>query len=209
MDELQHNIDSSYNGNEKLAGDSLATLRLIARCRAIVDAARDHDSGVVLVAAGGMEDVQVSIRNCSELEQILTASAGSLIYAEPDVSKAVYKAGAYLDRMLTKNGLEPECFMQPDSELPVVVSHMIRFLQAQAGSISRSVPFIEGVRKLEELGIGAETAQEMLQLASAGILLRVAGIDSEGPRLVRDNGYAKKLPVKLFEDISSRSAHVE
>ncbi len=209
LDELQHNIDSSYNGNEKLAGDSLATLRLIARCRAIVDAARDHDSGVVLVAAGGMEDVQVSIRNCSELEQILTASAGSLIYAEPDVSKAVYKAGAYLDRMLTKNGLEPECFMQPDSELPVVVSHMIRFLQAQAGSISRSVPFIEGVRKLEELGIGAETAQEMLQLASAGILLRVAGIDSEGPRLVRDNGYAKKLPVKLFEDISSRSAHVE
>lgn len=202
MDELQHILDAAYNGNEKLAEDSLSTLRLIARCKKIVDDAKNHDSEVVLVAVGGMEDVQINIRECNELEQILTASAGALIYADPDVSKAVIKAGAAFDRMFDMNGKEPVFFKLDDRELPVMVSHMIALLQAQAGSISRAVPYIEGVGRLADIGLGGETTQEILQLASAGIQLRVAGTDSKGPLLIDTSDSHKNIPLNLVKDVT-------
>ncbi|MGZ6250066.1 MAG: hypothetical protein ACXWMC_10670, partial [Syntrophales bacterium] len=91
-------------------------------------------------------------------------------------------------------------FKLDDRELPVMVSHMIALLQAQAGSISRAVPYIEGVGRLADIGLGGETTQEILQIASAGIELRVAAIDSKGPLLIDTSDSPKNIPLKLVKD---------
>lgn len=185
LEELRHVHAATYDGNEKLAADSIATMKLIVRCKKIVDAAKDHESGIHLVAVGGMEEVEVNIRECSELEQVLHASAGATIYAQPDVSKAVGKAGNAFDRMLVMNGKDPVFFKLSEKELPVVVSHAIRLMQAHTGSIGRAVPFIEGTAKLSQLGLFGDT-DELLNLASAGIPLRLTSRDERGPMLAGD-----------------------
>jgi hypothetical protein len=180
---LRHELNVIYDGNEKLASDSLATMKLIVRCRHIVDASKKHDSGVVLLAVGGMEDVTITVRECCELEQVLTAAVGAMIYVDEDVHSAALKAGNAYDRMLAMNGKEPVFFRLSELELPIVVSHMTRLLQAYAGSISRAVPFVEGTQRLSALGLFGDTA-EILRWASAGTPLSLIATDENGPILI-------------------------
>lgn len=196
LEELRHAHAATYDGNERLAADSLSTMKLIVRCKRIVDISNDHESGVHLVAVGGIEEVGINVRECNELEQVLTTGLGATIYAQPDVSKAVTKAGNAFDRMLAMNGKDPIFFKLSDKELPIVVAHLTRLLQAYAGSIGRAVPFIEGAVKLSQLGLFGET-DEILNLASAGTPLRLISKDEQGPLLSADG--IKLIPLKFIE----------
>lgn len=162
--------------NNKHAEDSSATYRLIARCTILAKGSQLSD-GIQLVAVGALHDVRIAIDECSKLQQVLNAVAGSTVYPEHDVSKAVLQAGKALDMMLARNGKEPVCFQLSDDELPSVVAHMTRLLATEAGSIKDAMPFVEGARRLAELGLDMDldlealardmAAGEVVQLGSA------------------------------------------
>ena len=167
LEQLRHSLSAIYDGNEKIAEDSLATMKLIVRCKHIIDAAADPDSDVVLLAVGGMDEVKINVSECSELEQILTVAVGSTIYVDEEAQKAVLKAGNAFDRMLMMNGKEPVFFKLSEKELPSVVLHMTSLLQAYTGSTGEAVPFIEGIERLSALGLNGES-NEIVKLAAAG-----------------------------------------
>jgi hypothetical protein len=183
LDRLRHEMAAVYDGNEKLASDSLATMKLIVRCKHIVDEGRKADTGVVLVAVGCMDEVTINLGECTELEQILTVALGSTVYVDEDAKKAVLRAGNAFDRMLALNGKDPIFFRLSEEELPAIVGHMTNLLQAYAGSIGRAVPFVEGAERLSELGILGDS-MEILKLASAGTPVQLGGRDQSGPILI-------------------------
>lgn len=160
--------------NHKLAEDSSATYRLIARCAILAKGSRESN-GIQLVAVGALQDVHIAIDECSKLQQVLNAVAGSAVYPEHDVSKAVLQAGKAFDMMLARNGKEPVLFQLSDEELPAVVAHMTRLLATEAGSIKDALPFVEGARRLAELGLDVDlealargmAAGEVVQLGPA------------------------------------------
>jgi Putative phage integrase len=158
-----------YEKNNKYAEDSSATFRLIARCATLTKMESKND-GVQLVAVGGLHDVNIAIEECDKLHQVLTAVAGSAVYAEHDVSKAVLQAGKAFDMMLARNGKEPILFRLSEDELPSVVQHITRLLAAEAGGIKDALPFIEGTRRLEELGLDLNMEQLALDMASSQII---------------------------------------
>lgn len=149
---------AEYEKNNKLAEDSNATFRLITRCILLIRGESQND-GVQLVAVGGSRDVHLAIDECDKLRQVLTAIAGSTVYPEHDVSKAVLQAGKAFDMMLARNGKEPVLFRLPDGELTSVVQHITRLLAAEAGSIKNALPYVDGVRKLSELGLELDMEQ--------------------------------------------------
>lgn len=152
LDTLRKTWQAEMEKNNKLAHDLNATLRLIARCRAIANAPLSGD-GVQLVAAGGVSEVRIAIQECGPLQQVLTAVAGATVFPEHDVSKAILQAGRAYDLMLAMNGKVPLCFRLTEDELLPVVQHMTRLLQAEAGSIQAALPFVDGTRRLAELGL--------------------------------------------------------
>lgn len=160
--------------NNLHAEDSSATYRLIARCTTLAKGSLESD-GIQLVAVGAMQDVHIAIDECTKLQQVLNAVAGSTVYPEHDVSKAVLQAGKAYDMMLARNGKQPVFFQLSDEELPAVVAHMTRLIATEAGSIKDALPFVEGARRLAELGLNLDmealaremAAGEVLQLGSA------------------------------------------
>jgi hypothetical protein len=160
---------SEYEKNNKYAEDSSATFRLIARCTALAMSA-PQDDGVQLVAVGGLQDVRVAIDDCGKLRQVLTAIAGSTVYPEHDVSKAVLQAGKAFDMMLARNGKQPVLFRLPDDELASVVQHITRLLAAETGSIKDALPFIEGARQLADLGLDLNIEQLAREMASSQVI---------------------------------------
>ena len=193
LEQLRHSLSVIYDGNEKIAEDSLATMKLIVRCKQIIDSAADPNSDVVLLAVGGMDEVKINVSECSELEQILTTAVGSTIYVDEDTQKAALKAGNAFDRMLIMNDKEPVFFRLSEKELPSVVLHMTSLLQAYAGSIGNAVPFIEGAQRLSALGLFGES-HEIINLASAGNRLNLATIKTSSTKSIRIKKSSVPLP---------------
>lgn len=197
LENLRHQLAVIYDGNEKLAADSLSTMKLIIRCKGIIDLASTSDDEVVLLSVGGMDEVTINVRECSELEQVLTVAVGSTIYVDEEANRAMLKAGNAFDRMLAMNGKEPVFFKLDDRELPLVVSHMTRLLRAYTGSIRDAVPFIEGVEQLSKLGLIGDT-EEILSLASAGTPVQLSGRNQERPIIFQRREHAR-LPTPPHE----------
>ena len=158
LDALRKYYQAEIEANNKLANDMNGTLRLITRCRNLL-AQSDTGEGIRLVAAGSKSDALVSIQECTRMHQILNTVAGSVVFAENDASKAVLQAGKAYDLMAAANGKQPVLFALDDKELKQAVQEVTRFLQAQVGSIRDAVPFVEGTRSLEELGIDLDLAE--------------------------------------------------
>jgi len=142
-----------------------------------------------------MDEVTINVRECSELEQVLTVAVGSTIYVDEEANRAMLKAGNAFDRMLSMNGKEPVFFKLDDRELPLVVSHMTRLLRAYTGSIGNAIPFIEGIEQLSELGLIGDT-EEILSLASAGTPIQLLGRKQERPIVFqrKENARLSTLP---------------
>jgi len=165
LNKLRNNYQVEIQKNDKLATDSTATLRLIARCEALVKKTQAND-GMQLVAAGGLSDVRIAITECDKLQQILTAVAGSTIFPEHDTSKATLQAGRAYDMMLAINGKTPVLFGLTEDEQLLVVQHITKLLQAEVGSIKDALPFVDGVRKLAELGLDQDIERIVLEVTN-------------------------------------------
>jgi hypothetical protein len=154
LDSLQKSYQSAIELNDKLGNDSTATLRLIVRTKQVIDS-RATECGVSLVAAGQISDVKISISECSKLESMLKVSNSGFVSIENDISKTLLETGQAYDLMLSMNDASPMFFKLEGDELESAIHHMSNLLRAEAGGISNAIPFIEGVRKLSELGINA------------------------------------------------------
>ena len=155
--------------NNKLAEDSSATYRLIARCAILAKGSLESD-GIQLVAAGALQDVNIAIDECSKLQQVLNAVAGSTVYPEHDVSKAVLQAGNAYDMMLENNGKKPIFFRLSDEDKHSVAAHMTRLIATEAGSIKDALPFVEGARRLAELGLDMNLAALAREMAAGKVV---------------------------------------
>lgn len=174
LNTLRKIYQAEVEKNNRHAEDLSATYRLIARCTTLVKRNQESD-GIQLVAVGALQDVHIAIDECSKLQQVLNAVAVSTVYPEHDVSKAVLQAGKAYDMMLARNGREPVFFRISDEELPTVIAHITRLIATEAGSIKGALPFIEGTRRLAELGLNLDlealaremAAGEVVQLGSS------------------------------------------
>lgn len=174
LNTLRKIYQAEVEKNNRHAEDSSATYRLIARCATLAKGSQESD-GIQLIAVGALQDVHVAIDECSKLQQVLNAVAGSTVYPEHDVSKAVLQAGNAYDMMLENNGKKPVFFRLSDEDKLSVVAHMTRLLATEAGSIKDALPFVEGARRLAELGLDLDlealaremAAGEVVQLGSA------------------------------------------
>lgn len=174
LNTLRKIYQTEVEKNNRHAEDSSATYRLIARCTTLTKGSQESN-GIQLVAVGALQDVHVAIDECSKLQQVLNAVAGSTVYPEHDVSKAVLQAGNAYDMMLENNGEKPVFFRLSDEDKLSVVAHMTRLLATEAGSIKDALPFVEGARRLAELGLDLDlealaremAAGEVVQLGSA------------------------------------------
>lgn len=173
--------------NNKLAEDSSATYRLIARCAILAKGSQESD-GIQLVAVGALQDVHIAIDECTKLQQVLNAVAGSTVYPEHDVSKAMLQAGKAYDMMLARNGKEPVFFQLSDEELPSVVAHTTRLLATEAGSIKDALPFVEGARRLAELGLDLDLEALAREMA-AGEVVQLGSV----PRQVKSVSGQRRL----------------
>jgi hypothetical protein len=141
----------------------------------ILAKASGESDGIQLVAVGALQDVHIAIDECTKLQQVLNAVAGSTVYPEHDVSKAVLQAGNAYDMMLENNGKRPIFFRLNDEDKLSVAVHMTRLIATEAGSIKDALPFVEGARRLAELGLNLDMEAltheifggEVVQLGSA------------------------------------------
>lgn len=180
---LQKALQAAIEQNDKLANDSTATLRLVARCRSIIDSSKSAD-GIQLVAVGKISDVQIAIDECDKLQQVLTVLSGSSVFPETDLSKIALKAGKSFDMMLAMNKKSPVFFRLEEEELLVAVQHMTELLRAETGSIASAVPFVEGSKQLIELGISSNVEQLVDALAATNnTALRIGKASTLLPQL--------------------------
>jgi hypothetical protein len=185
--------------NNRHAEDFSATYRLIARCTTLAKGSQEGN-GIQLVAVGALQDVHVAIDECTKLQQVLNPVAGSTVYPEHDVSKAVLQAGKAYDMMLARNGKEPVFFQLSEEELPAVVAHMTRLIATEAGSIKDALSFVEGARRLAELGLDLDLEALTREMA-IGEVIQVGS----APRQVKSvNGRLRlSSPAKvLIQEIS-------
>lgn len=169
LNTLRKIYQAEVEKNNKHAEDSSATYRLIARCTTLAKGSQESD-GIQLVAVGALQDVHIAIDECTKLQQVLNAVAGSTVYPEHDVSKAVLQAGNAYDMMLENNGKKPVFFRLSDEDKLSVVAHMTRLLATEAGSIKDALPFVEGARRLGELGLDLDMEQLAREMASGEVV---------------------------------------
>ena len=143
--------------NDKLANDYNATLRLIDRCVAIIKEPED-DGQTQFVAVGTMGDVQIALEDVPDkLSQIQTVCNGAAIFPETDASKAVLQRSQILDLTFSMNGKRPIFFtLTPEQQL-IAGNAWMQLLMSRAGILKDVVPYIEGRKKLSEIGLEIET----------------------------------------------------
>jgi hypothetical protein len=179
---LQKSLQAAIEHNDKLANDSTATLRLIARCRSIVDSSKSAE-GVQLVAVGNISDVGIAINECGKLQQVLAVLSGSSVFPENDLAPIALKAGKSFDMMLALNKKTPVFFCLEDDELLAAVQHMTELLRAETGSIENAVPYVEGSKRLKELGVASDVDQLINALAATNTAaIRFSNITKRLPR---------------------------
>jgi hypothetical protein len=147
--------------NDKLANDYNATLRLIDKCIALTKNSTSQES-VQLVPVGSIDDIDLTINSAEhELEQLQIICNGAEISPETDASKAVLQRSQIIDLTLAENGKKPVMFSLTDEEQLIAGNQFMRLLMQRAGSLKNAVPYATGRKKLEEIGLINEFAEEI------------------------------------------------
>lgn len=138
---------------DKIANDIHATLRLITKCKALIDEAQKNNE-IQLVTVGTTEDLKLQLEDVqSKLYQIQTVCNGATIFPETDVSKAVLQRSQALDLAFAMNGQKPIFFTLSPEEQLVAGNAWMQLLMARTNSLKDAIPYVEGVKKLAEIGL--------------------------------------------------------
>jgi hypothetical protein len=157
--------------NDKLANDYNATLRLIDRCIAIIKQPNVHGQNQ-FVAVGTMEDVHWAFEDVPDkLSQIQTVCNGAAIFPETDASKAVLQRSQIFDLTFAMNGKRPIFFALTSEQQLIAGNAWMQLLISRAGSLKDAVPYIEGRKKLSEIGLENEIEDFVQSIADKKLQL--------------------------------------
>ncbi len=153
---LSQRYEAEAEAMGKLVNDMQATHYLIARSLEIMkDANKD---GVQLVAVGEMSDIQMAFTETpSELHQIEVLCENAVIYPEIDARKPVLRRSQLLDCMLEFNKMPPIFFRLNPKQQLAAGNAVMQLIQARTGSLKGALEYVEGLRRLRDLGIVDET----------------------------------------------------
>lgn len=156
LERLSQRYEAEAEAMGKLVNDMQATHYLIARSLEIMkDANKD---GVQLVAVGEMSDIKVAFTETpSELHQIEVLCENAVIYPEIDARKPVLRRSQLLDCMLEFNKMPPVFFRLNPRQQLAAGNAVMQLIQARTGSLKGALEYVEGLRRLRDLGIVDET----------------------------------------------------
>ena len=113
-----------------LAEDLVACWRLIARCKAALDA--PQGDGTQLVSAGAVGDVQVAFEETdSELLQLAGVCENVEVYPDLEPGKAVFRRSQLLDAVLYRDALPPVFMQLSEQEQLLAGNAFMRHLATQ------------------------------------------------------------------------------
>ncbi|ABE43640.1 gamma-mobile-trio integrase GmtZ [Polaromonas sp. JS666] len=190
LERLSQRYEAEAEAMGMLVNDMQATHYLIARSLEIMkDANKD---GVQLVAVGEMSDIKVAFTETpSELHQIEVLCENAVIYPEIDARKPVLRRSQLLDCMLEFNKMPPVFFRLNPRQQLAAGNAVMQLIQARTGSLKGALEYVEGLRRLRDLGIVDETwdvlaenvagtpAREILDAARAKRMLPAPRGDSD------------------------------
>lgn len=190
LERLSQRYEAEAEAMGMLVNDMQATHYLIARSLEIMkDANKD---GVQLVAVGEMSDIQVAFTETpSELHQIEVLCENAVIYPEIDARKPVLRRAQLLDCMLEFNKMPPIFFRLNPRQQLAAGNAVMQLIQARTGSLKGALEYVEGLRRLRDLGIVDETwdvlaeqvagtpAREIIDTARAQRVLPAPSGDSD------------------------------
>lgn len=160
----------------KLVNDLQATYHLMRRCLNILN--NETAGGLHLVATGSITDLQVGLLETpSVLHQLEVICENAVIYPEIDARKPTLERGKLLDCMLENNGLPPVFFKLTQQQQLAAGNSLMRLIQARSGSFSGALDFVEGSRRLQEIGLledAYDAMSEMLTGTSAQKIIEAA-----------------------------------
>lgn len=156
LERLSQRYEAEAEAMGKLVNDMQATYYLIARSLDILK--ETSKDGVQLVAVGEMQDIQVAFTDTpSELHQIEVLCENATIYPEIDARKPAIRRGQLLDCMLEFNRMPPIFFRLNPKQQLAAGNAVMQLIQARAGSLDGALEYVEGLRRLRDLGIVDET----------------------------------------------------
>jgi hypothetical protein len=156
LEKLSQRYEAEAEAMGKLVNDLQSTYHLIARSMEIMK--QTDKEGLQLVAVGEMNDIGVAFTETnSELHQLEVICENATIYAEIDARKPALRRSQLLDCMLEFNKMPPVFFrLSPKQQLEVGNAAM-QLIQARTGSLTGALEYVEGQRRLRDLGIVDET----------------------------------------------------
>ena len=156
LERLSQRYEAEAQAMGKLVNDMQATYHLIARSLEIMKDAKQN--GVPLVAVGVMSDIQAAFTETpSELHQIEVLCENAVIYPEIDARKPILRRSQLLDCMLEFNKMPPIFFRLNPKQQLAAGNAVMQLIQARTGSLKGALEYVEGLRRLRDLGIVDET----------------------------------------------------
>jgi hypothetical protein len=156
LESLSQRYEAEAEAMGKLVNDMQATYHLIGRSLEILK--DEQKQGVKLVGVGAMTDIQAGfIETPSELHQIEVLCENAVIYPEIDARKPVLQRSQLLDCMLEFNKMKPVFFRLKPKQQLAAGNAVMQLIQARTGSLKGALDYVEGLRRLRDLGIVDET----------------------------------------------------
>jgi hypothetical protein len=152
LERLHQRLEAETEALGRLVNDMQAGHYLIARSLEILNTA--ENDGMQLVAVGELADITFGFEESpSELYQLEVLCENATVYPEIDARKPVLRRSQLLDCMLQLNGKPPIFYRLGPKQQHQVGNALMKLIQARAGSLKNSLEFVEGQRRLRELGI--------------------------------------------------------
>lgn len=152
LERLYQRYEAEAEALGKLVNDMQACNHLIGRSIQILEA--EKKEGMALVAAGALQDVKAGfVETPSELYQLEVLCENAVIYPATDARKPVLRRSQLLDCMLMANNMAPVMLKLSERQQHLVGNAVMELIQARAGSLQNALEYVEGMRRLSELGI--------------------------------------------------------
>ena len=104
-----------------------------------------------------MDDIKIALSDePNKLFQLQAICNGAEIFPETDASKAVLQRSQIIDLTLSMNNKKPIFFTLTPEEQLIAGNAWMRLLINRAGSLKDAVPYLEGRKKLAEIGLEKE-----------------------------------------------------
>ncbi|MCR5228452.1 MAG: hypothetical protein K6E27_14730 [Eubacterium sp.] len=138
--------------SDNYACDWNALLSIIRKCLEVSQ--NSKSDSYQLISLGTITDVDIAIRESQhEIEQLQVLCEGAENFVEYDINDAIIKRSQILDQVLYNNDMKPVFFKLTEAEQLSAGNQFVNLLKERAGGLTSIIPYIDGRKKLIELGI--------------------------------------------------------